>query len=342
MLPAHSREGDLRIKWVDVAKSLGLFLVFWGHLLYGGSSVAGVMNRAIYSFHMPMYFILSGYVVKNDTQPFIDYLRNKACRILLPAVLCYVLTIPIYFYYLDYSTITLKRIAFDLFYIQGDCAYNKPVWFFFCLFQILIVERIARLSRSGNMKLLVVLLLSLLIGYVCYASGWEWFSLFGFNRFIIGLFFFVFGMLLRRLETVNYNLLGVICLPIWVLTGVVLNPKVSMYTVNFGSFGLFVIAAITGSLAFFVLCQKLESIERIQWNTKWTIFIVCSHYVLVTLFTIFSFRISILGTILFDIASAIFVLVALLLYNPLCEWLDVRFPILFGDYQDAKNHKRNK
>lgn len=57
--PTHTQLGALRIKWVDVAKALGLILVFWGHILDGGITIQGDIIRVIYSFHMPMYFILS-------------------------------------------------------------------------------------------------------------------------------------------------------------------------------------------------------------------------------------------------------------------------------------------
>lgn len=51
---------DSRIEWVDIAKVLGVILVICGHLLYATNF--DVINKMIYSFHMPMFFTLSGYV----------------------------------------------------------------------------------------------------------------------------------------------------------------------------------------------------------------------------------------------------------------------------------------
>jgi fucose 4-O-acetylase-like acetyltransferase len=48
-----------RIEWIDVAKGIGIILVVMGHVLASG----GVYS-AIYLFHMPMFFILSGMVFK--------------------------------------------------------------------------------------------------------------------------------------------------------------------------------------------------------------------------------------------------------------------------------------
>lgn len=46
-----------RIAWVDIAKGLGIFLVVLGHT-YRKNPV----QNWIYSFHMPLFFILSGWL----------------------------------------------------------------------------------------------------------------------------------------------------------------------------------------------------------------------------------------------------------------------------------------
>lgn len=43
-----------RIEWLDVIKALGIMLVYFGHAHVPG-------NRYIYMFHMPMFFIISGF-----------------------------------------------------------------------------------------------------------------------------------------------------------------------------------------------------------------------------------------------------------------------------------------
>ena len=71
-----------RLQWVDTAKSLGLLLVIWGHLLYGGTW--GRVNRAIYSFHMPLYFVLSGltgscvFIYISNILAHVSYIRDYA------------------------------------------------------------------------------------------------------------------------------------------------------------------------------------------------------------------------------------------------------------------------
>lgn len=59
------------LDWIDVAKGMGLVLVIWGHLLY--RSTWEMVNRAIYSFHMPMYFVLSGYLYNPHQELYSDF-----------------------------------------------------------------------------------------------------------------------------------------------------------------------------------------------------------------------------------------------------------------------------
>lgn len=53
-------KSNLRIRTIDIAKGIGIILVIMGHLLPENSYLRSV----IYSFHMPLFFILSGMVLK--------------------------------------------------------------------------------------------------------------------------------------------------------------------------------------------------------------------------------------------------------------------------------------
>lgn len=51
-----------RIRYLDDAKAVGILLVILGHCLWL-HSVPG-LSRLIYSFHIPFFFIISGFFVK--------------------------------------------------------------------------------------------------------------------------------------------------------------------------------------------------------------------------------------------------------------------------------------
>ena len=330
-----NKQNEGRLLWVDLAKSFGLFLVFWGHSLYGGGQVADVINRAIYSFHMPMFFILSGYVTKPDQNTFWQYAKKKFCRIVLPALILYILAFPVFFILVDRPDLSLLSFIERIFYIKGECLGNKPVWFFFCLFQILIMVKLFDLPNYRVRGLVIMGVCSLVLSYLIYISKLSFFKLLGFDKCVLGLFFYVCGMMLKS-AVLNKHIIriGLILLPIWIVTGVFLNVKVRMYDMHLGSFWLFVLSGITGSLFFFSFCKIFEKfktipiVSTIGEYARWTVFIVSSHYILSYIFLQFFVKLSLLNTYIHVITSFCFVLIALLLYYPICRWVDKHIPVL--------------
>ena len=58
-----------RIEWIDVAKGLLIFFVVYGHCSQYRSynkELISFMRRAIYTFHMPGFFSISGLLVKGE------------------------------------------------------------------------------------------------------------------------------------------------------------------------------------------------------------------------------------------------------------------------------------
>lgn len=66
-----------RITWIDMAKGYGILLVIYAHL--GRDSLSSWM----YSFHLPLFFFLSGYVF-NGQRKWGEFVRKKCKAILVP------------------------------------------------------------------------------------------------------------------------------------------------------------------------------------------------------------------------------------------------------------------
>ena len=57
---AKNVSGDARINWVDMARGYGIILVIIGHIESFGTQWDHVLRSEIYSFHMPLFFMISG------------------------------------------------------------------------------------------------------------------------------------------------------------------------------------------------------------------------------------------------------------------------------------------
>lgn len=82
----------MRIKWIDSWRGLLIFLVIVGHVVgelthftCGASKVLfSYVYKLIYSFHMPAFFVLAGFIWTGDKYDFRQYFRKKVARLVFP------------------------------------------------------------------------------------------------------------------------------------------------------------------------------------------------------------------------------------------------------------------
>ena len=70
-----------RIEYLDIARGIGILLVVLGHNDFG--AISPFFHQVIYSFHIPLFFFLSGYFV-NTALPFFDYFKKRFHSVLKP------------------------------------------------------------------------------------------------------------------------------------------------------------------------------------------------------------------------------------------------------------------
>ncbi|WP_165731740.1 acyltransferase family protein [Polaribacter sp. 20A6] len=83
-----------KIDWVDNAKGIGIVLVVFGHVLRGifakGLSISNdtfmFIDDIIYSFHMPLFFLISGFFINKSLSKYggKELIINKAKTIMYP------------------------------------------------------------------------------------------------------------------------------------------------------------------------------------------------------------------------------------------------------------------
>lgn len=70
-----------RIEFLDVARGIGILLVVLGHSDLG--AISPFLHKVIYSFHIPLFFFLSGYFM-NTSIPFVEYFKKRFHSVLKP------------------------------------------------------------------------------------------------------------------------------------------------------------------------------------------------------------------------------------------------------------------
>ena len=63
-----------RIEYLDIARGIGILLVVLGHNDF--AALSPFFHQVIYSFHIPLFFFLSGYFI-NASISFFEYSRKR-------------------------------------------------------------------------------------------------------------------------------------------------------------------------------------------------------------------------------------------------------------------------
>ena len=140
-----------RVEWVDVAKCIGILAIVYGHAVQGGAT-----NRYVYSFHVPLFFLLLGVVfgiTRAERTPLRAFVKRKAYTLLVPYYCFAIISTGMIFVASRFVPMTdedifsnLPRLIFNV--IIGNCDANRPLWFLPCAFVIsLMAYGVIRLSN---------------------------------------------------------------------------------------------------------------------------------------------------------------------------------------------------
>jgi acyltransferase len=283
-----------RIDWVDVAKAVGITLVFYGHLVehFIRWKAPGAVDHMkwVYSFHMPLFFVLLGFIYKERDISFGAFLLRQIRTRLVPAwtfnIVCMLAWVrseflqPDFGYIGDHGWLALLRYCATEtlpMFVMGEARWNVITWFLFCLFTIELWQFFLRPLLRSNTRLVISIVafgvLAVLIDSYAHpihellgAKRHWWYMTSGVGAMV----FYQFGMLMRRLgwlvgrpSKLRCTVLAGLCLAITLVT-FDLNQAVGDKELNraLGHNGIpvvFLITAKYGQLWWFALTSLAGS-----------------------------------------------------------------------------------
>ncbi|MBO4408833.1 MAG: acyltransferase family protein [Clostridiales bacterium] len=258
-----------RIEWIDCARGIGMILVIVGHTMSVLTPLQFYSRLTIYSFHMPLFFILSGLTLKpaSDDKAFGKNIKRSFKHLMIPFLILFVInTIPYCLeYYQDLDLYDLICIRLFTLIFASPCRpvfFGLPclsvgiIWFLSVLFLSRALIDLINL-KLGKKALVIISVISLFAGY--YLSTFS-FSLFFALDIVMTVFpLVVFGYFIRDwFSTIGnrwYYLIGFLF--IWLLSVYLVyhftGTHLEIGARRFPLFPVSYIAAVSGSLFVFIL-----------------------------------------------------------------------------------------
>lgn len=262
-----------RIQYIDIARGIGILLVVLGHNDF--ALVSPFAYQVIYSFHMPLFFFLSGYFI-NPSVEFWQFVKRRFNSLLKP----YLFTIfMIYFVSVSFEKMSFQTALFRItksLYGSGYYLDWVQLWFLPHLFVVSLYAYafLFVLSKVDNRWLRWGILLATLaisvpllktfypFPFQVFGKDYELYGLpFSFDLVILSGFFFILGSEIRQTtseETFSNPALlagtGIILL----LMNYFFAARIDLNTRLYESFLINTVESIIGILFVLALSRQIE------------------------------------------------------------------------------------
>ena len=280
-----------RIDWIDYAKALGVFLVIMGHT-YKGYSFIGW----IYSFHMPLFFFLSGITLKIEQISCKEFFKKRVKALLIPYILysaVYIILEVVKGALNGNMDETIKYFLRDAFWIRGQQA-TIGLWFLPLLFLVeVLLMAVCKGIRNKNLRAGTVLFITV-IGFL-YADKIGKALPWGLDAAFVVIFFLYAGYVFQQVclsswmngkqkDIFKYSIIGVGLL----FANIIFNnynmkligDNADMYSLRYGNEILYILSALAGiGFISIVLGYILKNVKSRFWRFmgRNTLHIYCLH-----------------------------------------------------------------
>lgn len=259
---------------LDVAKGIGIIFIVLSHTTEDGESI----RNFLFAFHVPLFFILSGYFFKPDIRKiFKRGIIWGAVYLILSLIDVAVL------YVFQPALLTKNALIKGLLCMDNQMIFNSPKWFLPVLFEVWVISCFFLRIKERARNFLVVLLL--VAGFFLRDK-----LIFGISICILGTVFFYVGYILRDKNILNRYIapqkktvqmsVAVICfIAVYILSQ--LNGMVSMQNLQYGYYMIFLINALIGSAATILLGYVMQRSKLLAYYGQNTLIIFLTHYYIV-------------------------------------------------------------
>ena len=283
-----------RIDWIDVAKFFGIVLVFIAHGVWPepDNLVPGIIRGIIYSFHMPLFFVLSMMTcsLSKSKEDFLTKTKRRAIHLLIPYFIIFVIITIVDIAYLKsdasdpnwwYQNI-IRFVGVE----QDGNLYMGPVWFLMAQFTGQSIFDLLHLTIKKDSYLFIIVAILSTLGVLMGQTTISYpFTL---DMVLSSMFFFFAGYKLKNFDFGKHQIAKfLVCLILWIslllLTSPVFN-EMKYYEVWMRHYPLYpicIICALCGCIAYMYIIKWFCKIKYIYkpfaFLGKFSLILLCVH-----------------------------------------------------------------
>ena len=258
-----------RIRWIDIAKGLGIVLVVLGHC-----QIPNTVLRIITAFHMPLFFFLAGYTYSPEKYSLPDFCKSRMKTIVWPYLFFTALSVLASFGRKLVGQDTSLAIIFDSFISMGFVESNPPLWFLRSLF---VVEILFCLYQRVHKKHWLALLGVYFIMILAFALNWRFYM-----RSVNGFVFYGLGYAMKELRVMDHvkrHKFPVCIVSAMIFAGTWMYASADFSITTNSNLIAFVVITHAGILGMIALSMCLESmkLQIFDYLGKNSLVILCTH-----------------------------------------------------------------
>lgn len=281
-------DNNKRITYFDIAKGIGILFVLIGHLqndiIFSYSPYILSLCSWIFSFHMPLFFIISGMLIccrREEEKDLKEIVRKRFRSIMIPYFWFSLIYIFIVLYSLLISKVVpLKTLFIQLWYVLGMYGMNV-LWFLPAIFaaEIMFVYITQRFKGKKSIFVIIALLLAAILinsarqylpnNLAIYERIDEFIvtllrPLFACAYILTGYLLYK-GLELMKEKTRYVTVLEFILMPILLALNIyinTLNRPVDFRSLVLNNYLLYYICSVCGSVFIIFLSRRLSEIKK--------------------------------------------------------------------------------
>lgn len=263
-----------RLEYLDEAKGFAILLIILGHI-YPGDNYIKIW---LYSFHVPLFFIITGVLTKHTEKciSLKQYIKRKFKRLIIPYITFELVGIFIWMLLNEFSFESFRWHVFDS--IQMYCVVGA-LWFLPTLFVAEVIFFLARKYFKNNKTIIIINTLLFVLPVVFKTENHY---LIVVLRCFVALGFITTGYYIYN-NVVKVELKWTHMFSLFIVNTILalINGYVDLWGLDLGNILLYTSSGIIGSMTIIFLFKKIN-IRYLEYLGKNSIIIMATHQLILT------------------------------------------------------------